>query len=250
MSDNSILITGASSDIGEALVKRLSANNAARSLICHYSTGQERIETLRRELGPAIVPVQGDLSSSASTDAFIEALRDANLHPYSLVHLPAGKLRYERFSKQSRSLFERDWQVQLGSLIAILQYCLAGQKRLADHGSRRRVVVALSSVTLGIPPKYLSMYTVIKHAQLGLVRSLAAEYGDLGVSVNAVSPSMVDTQLLSEVPRQIVEMSQAQNPAGRNATVDDVAAVIEFLLSEQAAFINGANIPVTGGSVL
>ena len=105
-------------------------------------------------------------------------------------------------------------------------------------------------MTLGLPPKYLSMYTTIKYAQLGLVRALAAEYGELGVSVNAVSPSMVETQLLSEVPRQIVELSQAQNPMGRNASADDVAGVIEFLLSPAAGFINGANIPVTGGSVV
>jgi 3-oxoacyl-[acyl-carrier protein] reductase len=251
VSDESILITGASSDIGEALVRRLAASNAARPLICHYSSGRTRIEELQKELGPSIVPMRGDFSSSASIDAFIESLRAANVAPYSFVHLPASKLRYERFSKQTRLQFERDWQIQVGSAIAILQYSLAGQKRLSDKQlPRRRVVFALSSVTLGTPPKYLSMYTAIKYAQLGLMRSLAVEYGDLGVSVNAVSPSMVETQLLSEVPRQIVETSQSQNPMGRNATPGDVAAVIEFLLSDQADFINGANVPVTGGSIL
>jgi 3-oxoacyl-[acyl-carrier protein] reductase len=105
-------------------------------------------------------------------------------------------------------------------------------------------------VTLGVPPKYLSTYTILKYAQLGLVRALAAEYGELGVSVNAVSPSMVETQLLSEVPRQIVEISQSQNPMGRNATADDVAGAIAFLLSESTGFINGVNLPVTGGSVV
>lgn len=250
MNDNSILITGASSDIGGALVRRLAARSTQRQLICHYNTGRTRIEQLQQDLGASIVPIHGDLSSPSGTGAFIEALRSSNLRPHSVVHLPASKLRYERFGKTDTSQFERDWQVQLGSLIAILRFCLAGQKRGDDESARRRVVIALSSVTLGVPPKYLSMYTVIKYAQLGLVRALAAEYGELGVSVNAVSPSMVETQLLSEVPRQIVEMSQSQNPMGRNATAGDVAAAIEFLLSEEAGFVNGANLPVTGGSVL
>ena len=250
MSDDSILIIGASSDIGVALVKRLAAAGGQRLLFCHYHSGRSRIEQLERDFGPSIVPIQGDLSSPPAVEAFIGALRSSDLHPRSVVHLPASKLRYERFGKGDPSQFEAEWQIQLGSLMAILRFCLAGQKRVTDERLRRRVVVALSSVTLGIPPKYLSTYTVIKYAQLGLVKALAAEYGELGVSVNAVSPSMVETQLLSEVPRQIVEMSQSQNPMGRNATAGDVAAVIAFLLSEEAGFINGVNLPVTGGSVL
>lgn len=249
MNDDSILITGASSDIGVALVRRLAARSNERRLICHYNTGRTRIEQLQEDIGASIVPVQGDLSSPLSTEAFIETMRSSNIAPHSVVHLPASKLHYERFGKTDTSQFETDWQIQVGSLMAILRFCLAGQKR-GEERSRRRVVIALSSVTLGVPPKYLSMYTAIKYAQLGLVRALAAEYGELGVSVNAVSPSMVETQLLSEVPRQIVEMSQSQNPMGRNATTGDVAAAIEFLLSEEAGFINGANLPVTGGSVL
>ena len=246
MSDDSILIIGASSDIGAALVRRLAADGARR-LICHYNTGLARIEQMQAELGDSITPVHGDLSSASGSEALIESLRRDDLVPRSVVHLPASKLRYERFGKTGPKLFGTEWQIQVGSLIAILQYCLGGQKR--DH-PRRRIVVGLSSVTLGLPPKYLSMYTTIKYAQLGLVRALAAEYGELGVSVNAVSPSMVETQLLSEVPRQIVELSEAQNPMGRNASAGDVAGVIEFLLSPAAGFINGANVPVTGGSVV
>ncbi len=250
MSDDTILITGASSDIGVALARRLAADDTRRRLICHYNTGRARIDQLHRDLGASIMPIQGDLSSPPGAEAFIEAMRRSSLVPRSVVHLPASKLRYERFGKADLSLLEAEWQIQLGSLIAILRHCLAGQKHAADERSRRRVVIALSSVTLGVPPKYLSMYTMIKYAQLGLVRALATEYGELGVSVNAVSPSMVETQLLSEVPRQIVEISQSQNPMGRNATADDVAGVIQFLLSPEAGFINGANLPVTGGSVL
>jgi len=246
VSDDSILIIGASSDIGAALVRRLAADGAQR-LLCHYNTGLARIEQLQSELGAAITPIHGDLSSASGTEALIESLRREAIVPRSVVHLPASKLHYERFAKTKASLFDTEWQIQVGSLIAILQYSLAGQKR---DQPRRHVIVALSSVTLGLPPKYLSMYTTIKYAQLGLVRALAAEYGELGVLVNAVSPSMVETQLLSEVPRQIVEMSRSQNPMGRNASAGDVAGVIAFLLSPAAGFLNGANVPVTGGSVV
>jgi 3-oxoacyl-[acyl-carrier protein] reductase len=112
-----------------------------------------------------------------------------------------------------------------------------------------RLVFVLSSTTRAIPPKFMSAYGIVKQAQLGLMRALASEYGETGISINAVSPSMVDTRFLDDIPEVARNMSAAASPRKRNAKPEEVARAIEFLLSDGAAYINGIELPVAGGSV-
>jgi 3-oxoacyl-[acyl-carrier protein] reductase len=114
---------------------------------------------------------------------------------------------------------------------------------------RARVVFVLSSVTRGLPPKFMSMYTVVKYAQLGLMKSLASEYAGTNVTVNAVSPSMIATQFLSRLPELAVQQAAAGSPRGRHATPEEVVGAIAFLLSPDAGYLSGAEIPITAGSV-
>jgi 3-oxoacyl-[acyl-carrier protein] reductase len=94
----------------------------------------------------------------------------------------------------------------------------------------------------------MSGYSVAKHAQLGLMRALASEYSSTPLRVNAVTPSMTETRYLDEIPQLAREMAAAANPLGRNAQPDEVAAAIEFLLSQNSEFITGIELPVCGGS--
>ena len=107
----------------------------------------------------------------------------------------------------------------------------------------------LSSYVLGVPPKALTHYTTIKYALLGLVKSLASEYSDKNIQINAVSPSMIDTKFLDNINEKFVELNAYNHPLKRNATVDDIAPIIKMLISKESDYINGINIPVTGGSI-
>jgi 3-oxoacyl-[acyl-carrier protein] reductase len=100
-----------------------------------------------------------------------------------------------------------------------------------------------------VPPKALAHYTTTKYALLGLMKALAAEYADKHISINAVSPSMTETSFLSGLPVKLIELSAAAHPLKRNASTQDIAPIIKFLLSSDADYIGGANVPVTGGSV-
>ena len=102
---------------------------------------------------------------------------------------------------------------------------------------------------MGVPPKALSHYTTIKYALLGLVKSLASEYADKCIRINAVSPSMTETKFLSNINEKLIEISAQNNPLNRNATPSDIVPAVKFLLSGDASFINGANIPITGGEI-
>jgi 3-oxoacyl-[acyl-carrier protein] reductase len=164
--------------------------------------------------------------------------------PAQIVHLPALRLSYERLAKFNLDRFHQDMAIQVDAAIVLL-------KKFAPKMSKMdsaRVVFVLSSVTRAMPPKFMSMYTVIKYAQLGLMRAAAAEYAASGLTINAVSPSMIETQFVEEIGDVAIRMSAAANPKGRNAQPEDVIGAIEFLLSPAAGYMTGIALPITGGS--
>jgi 3-oxoacyl-[acyl-carrier protein] reductase len=233
-----VLITGASSDIGLALIERLASYPEPPKLLAHCHSGADRL--------PATVhPLVCDLSQAASVSALADKILAEHGCPHRFVHLPGLKLRYERFTKFDWEHFETDLRIQVQSAVILLKRFLPLMVKLPGA----RIVFVSSSVTRGVPPKFMSMYTVVKQAQLGLMRSLAAEYAESGVGVNAVSPGMVETRFLENIPHTVREMSAAASPRHRNASPKDVVDAIEFLLSPKAGYITGIELPVTGGAV-
>ena len=105
----------------------------------------------------------------------------------------------------------------------------------------------LTAYTENTPPKFLSSYVTVKYALLGLVKALAVEYADKGIAVNGVSPEMISTKFLRNMPQWVVEKNAAANPSGRNLAVEDVVPAIKFLLSDEAGQITGQNLVITGG---
>ena len=241
-----ILITGGSSDIGLELIRAIADDGMIILAQCHQ--GLDRLQQLK-ERDPrfeSLIPIQADLSSDDGISALISQVDQRAPDLSRIVHLPAQKLEFKRFSEFSWDTLLRDLEIQVKSLTQILKAFLPSMSKGEDRG---KVVIMLSSVTFNVPPKFMSMYTVTKYAQLGLMRSLAAEYADRGVCINAVSPSMVETRFLSKIPQRFVEIAADQNPAKRNAVPLDVAPMIRFLLSGESNYITGANIPISAGSV-
>ena len=240
-----ILITGASSDIGVALMHGLLAASADVQILAHSFRGGERIAEMASRYPDRVVSLQADLSNAEDAMNLAQKVLDTHGTPMSVVHLPALKFKQERFTKLRWEDLERDLAVQVRSLTILLQRFLPAMAKLP----RARVVFMLSSVVHGVPPKFVSQYTVVKYAQLGLMRGLAAEYATTPVRINAVSPSMVNTQFLSDLNELTVQGIAAANPLGRNAVPEDVVGAIQFLLSPAADYISGIAIPVAAGTV-
>jgi len=110
------------------------------------------------------------------------------------------------------------------------------------------VVFVLTSSLFGVPPKGFSAYVSAKYYLLGLMRSFVSEYSHLGVTFNAVSPSMIDTGFLEKFPDITVEISAKHSPLKRNLKPEDIVVSIQYLLSDSASSLNGVNIPITGGA--
>ena len=244
MSKELILVTGASSDIGVALLRALLENTDCE-IVAHGFRGLGKLERLAEEFAGRVLPLHADLSDRASTAVFTEQVL-AHGVPSGIVHLPGLKLSYERFTKLKWTSFEADMTVQLHSAMFLMQRFLPRMAKLP----RARIVFMLSSVVHGVPPKFMAQYTIVKYAQLGLMRALAAEYAGTPVRVNAVSPSMVETQFLADLNELTIKGVAASNPLGRNANPDDIVGAVLFLLSPAADYISGVALPIAAGIVM
>jgi 3-oxoacyl-[acyl-carrier protein] reductase len=214
-------------------------------VLAHSFASGNRLAPLQTEYGSRLQLFQADFSKRSSVESMAERIATDYGTPAEIVHLPALRLIYERFTKFDWDRFETDLAIQVESAVVLLQRFLPKMAKLP----RARVLFVLSSVVHGVPPKFMSMYTMIKYTQLGLMRALAAEYASTSVRINAISPGMVETRFLQDIADVAVQMSASANPQGRNATPDDLLGGIEFLLSPASDYIHGIDVPIAAGSV-
>ncbi len=238
-----ILVVGASSDIGGAVIRL--ADSPTTTFVGQYRRSKDKLEALTEGLAGRLVGIRADLAREDEVARLSDAVGEIGV-PDGIVFLAAPSAVAERFHKKTWNSFQEHIDVQLRGPTQLLRALLPAMAKR----KRGRVVFVSSSYTLGVPPMGLSDYVTVKHAVNGLVKALAAEYGAKGLCVNAVSPSMVETAFLARVPRIVVEMSADSNPLKRNATPDDVAPLVHFLLSPQASYLNGVNVPVTAGCAM
>ena len=239
------LITGATSDVGRTLIERL-LRTAPDSLVLAQGCGDlPKLDALCAEFAGRIRTFDADLSDRTKVDAFVQQLQDAPA-PTHFVHLPALPVVNAKFKAFDQTRFDRDLEIQVHSAVRICRAVLPAMAK-AKFG---RVLFIQTSYTIGCPPKNTAAYVMAKSAIGGLVKSLAVEYARFGVTVNCVAPSMMETNFLKDTPDLIVQAAAEENPMGRNATPADVVPAMAFLLSDEARFITGVTLPVTGGSAI
>jgi 3-oxoacyl-[acyl-carrier protein] reductase len=241
MSENHILIIGASSAIGCEIIRQIADDST--TILAHYNLGRERLDALSSEVRGLLVPIQTDISSEEAVNSLIEVVSSHCDAPRKIVFLASPRLTMVRFKDLAWKDFMHHSEMQIRSAVMLLGRFLPKMAK-SGHG---RVVFMLSSVTMGVPPATMAHYVTAKYALLGLMKSLAIEYAGRRITINAVSPSMVETGFLADIPAKIVELAAQQHPLKRNATPADIAPVVKMLLSDEAGYVTGVNIPVTGG---
>ena len=245
-----VLITGAGSGIGAALARRLASPNAA--LLLHSrgkdEAGRARLNSVAetcREQGARLETAMGDLSEPGVGAAAVEKARTTFGRLDQLVH-NAGFADRRDF----RGLTRSDLSASFGAMpIAFLEIANAALSSICAS-SRGRVVVVSSFVAHRFRQGELFPASAAAKAALeALAKSLAVEVAPTATTVNIVVPGFTrkDEGKLGALSRKVWDEVARRNPEGRLALPDEIAATIAFLLSDEAAHITGATIPVDGG---
>lgn len=240
------LLIGATSEIGMAYLEKLNQQKEKMTVIAMYNGNKEKLEVQAKSWANLSMDyVLCDLSKVEEVQKAANYIKEKYEAPTHVLHLAARKFEYVKFTKFNWENVGLDLEIQVHSFAELMKTFLPVMAK-RKYG---KIVVMLSSVTKGVPPKYLASYTMVKYALMGLVASLVSEYKEKGININAISPTMVETNFLSQIDERIVEMTSQNSSLKRNVKVEEVASGIEYLMSDEAAYINGLNLPMTGGDI-
>jgi 3-oxoacyl-[acyl-carrier protein] reductase len=237
----SALVTGASRGIGHAILHRLALDGFDVAGTATTDEGARRIEAELAKAGLAGRAYAVRVDDAASVAAFMERLKADDVTPLVLVN-NAGVTRDNLLMRMSEDEWSDVVETNLSALYRMCKPLLRGMTR-----ARWGRIVNVSSVVgrMGNPGQ--TNYAATKAGIEGFTRALAQEVGSRNVTVNAVAPGFIETDMTNALSEEQRGQMLARVPLGRLGSVDDVAAVVSFLASDGAAYITGETLHVNGG---
>ena len=244
------LVTGGGRGIGRACALALAKAGAIVAPAARTAAETERVAEECRAAGVRAHAVEIDVTNEASV---VRAVRDveARLGPVDILVNNAGIAQSAPFARTEPALWERHLRVNVTGPYLVTRAVLPG---MLARGWGRVVNIASLAGLYGAP--YVTAYVASKHALVGLTRALAMEVGGKGVTVNAICPGYVASDMTWASARNIVEKTgksydeavevlARMNPGGRLIEPDEIGAVVVRLVEDQAT--NGEAIPMDGG---
>lgn len=240
---SSLLVVGASSELCLEILKERQKLLPDEKIYALYRNENQNFLNFSNQNLKRIKLIKADIENKNSVEILLSTLNKDNVIPENILFLASPKIENKRFSNTHWEEYNLHLKIQLEFAINILTSILPKMSKRKSGN----IVFLLSSCVLGMPPAGISPYAVGKYALLGLMRTLAAEYGPKNISINAVSPSMIETNFLSELPEFLIKSTSENHPRKRNAEKKDIAPIVNLLLSKKENFLSGVNIPITGG---
>jgi 2-hydroxycyclohexanecarboxyl-CoA dehydrogenase len=234
----SALVTGGAKGIGEAIVRRLSAEGARVTIGDVDTEGAEKVAA---EVGAEAVLL--DVTDPDSARAAVDGAGGLDV----LVN-NAGMDEFSFFTDTDPGLWERVLAVNLKGVLACTHAALPGMQR-AGYGR----IVNIASEAGRVGSKGSAVYSAAKGGVIAFTKTIARENARFGITANAIAPGPIDTPLLrratelGELGDRIIETMKGATHLRRLGEPDEVAAAVAFLASEEAAYVTGETLGVSGG---
>jgi NAD(P)-dependent dehydrogenase (short-subunit alcohol dehydrogenase family) len=257
------LVTGAGGDIGRAAARRLAQQGWSLALVDHPDA-REALDETRREcssLGALTWSDVFDVTEAAVVERSVQTCRDAIGVPSALFNNAGYQGKFERIDRYPYVDAQRVFAVNVLGAFTVLSVVSAAMVETRAPGS---IVSSASMAGVSGAPN-MSAYSASKAAIIGLTKSAAKDLAPAGIRVNAVSPAFIgpgrmwENQVASQAaaaspyyaddPAEVAGQMIRTVPLGRYGSADEVARVVAFLLSDDASYLTGINVEISGGSV-
>src|SRR5579875_2552424 len=231
------LVTGGTRGIGQAISVALHA--AGRRVIANYAGNDAAAEAFKAETG--IATVKFDVGDFAACQAAVQSIH-AEHGPIEILVNNAGITRDGTMLKMTRDMWDAVIDTNLGSCFNLCKLTFEGM-RAAKFGR----VVNIGSIN-GQAGQYGQVnYAAAKSGIHGFTKALAQEGARYGITVNAIAPGYVDTDMVRAVPQDVLQKIVARIPVGRLGHAEDIARGVAFLTADDADFITGSTLSINGG---
>ena len=251
MAENAVtpaaIITGASRGIGAAIAETLAEKGY--DLVLVYRSGKEAAEAVKARCeeirsGIRVIITGADVSMEADCQHIFDVTKEAFGRVDVLVN-NAGQTKDGLTMRMSLDQFTSVIDINLTSAFMLSKLCLPLMSR-----QRKGRIINMSSIAGVYGNAGQANYSASKAGMIGLTKSLAREMGSRNITVNAVAPGFIVTDMTASLSEDLKKAAAARIPLGRLGQAKEVASVVAFLASDEASYVTGQVVEVSGGLVL
>ena len=234
------MVTGGTRGIGLGIVERLKADGFL--VAAGYAGNEEAAKACAKSLGVMIV--KGNVGEFADCEKAVQQV-EAELGPIDVLVNNAGITRDAMLHKMTPAQWNEVIFVNLASIFNMSRQVIDGMRE-RNYGR----IINVSSINGQKGQMGQTNYSAAKAGVIGFTKALAQETARKGITVNAVSPGYIDTEMVQAVPPEVLKSIIAGIPVGRLGTAAEIAACVAFLAREDAGFVTGATLTVNGGQYM
>ena len=238
------IVTGASRGIGAAIARKLCEAGANVALCSRSAEAVAAIADTLNSEGYTAISTAADISKKGDVEALIKTMLDR----FSQIDILVNNAGITRDTLLMR-MQDEDWDAVLQTNLTGTMYCTRAVMRpmLRQRSGR---IINISSVigVMGNPGQ--ASYAAAKAGIIGFTKTIAREVGVRGITVNAIAPGFITTDMTAQMPQQNQEQLRALIPLRRFGSPEDVADAVHFLASDAARYITGQTLHVDGGMVM
>ena len=249
------VVTGAGRGIGRAIALELARLGHPVALQSRTESQLDETKRAIEAAGGRAIVVPGDVTEAGAASALVERC-EAELGPVGVAVAGAGQAFSAPILKTDPDAFRKLFEVNTMAAFHLVRAAAGAMKR----GSGGRIVVVASTAAVA-GMRYTAAYSATKHAVLGLVRSAALELAKDGITVNALCPGWVKTEMLDETaaniaaktgctPEEALERIESMIPIGRALEAEEVASMLAYVVSDAAAKLTGQALVLDGGETI